>query len=348
MQGKETFVINSKPILLITFLIVLAIGCGKPQKQVVVYTSLDQIYSEPILNEFEKITSITVKAVYDTEATKTTGLVNRLIAEKDNPQADVFWNNEIARTIVLKNKGVLAPYVSPSAKDIPDQFKDRTGYWVGFAARARIIIYNTDLVRDEDAPRSIFDLTKDEWRGVVAIANPLFGTTATHAAALFELLGEEKAKKYFTDLKDNEVVIVDGNAVVRDQVADGELKVGLTDTDDANSAIEDGKPVKIIYPDQEGIGTLVIPNTVSLVAGCRHPEEGKKLIDYLLSLEVEEKLANCRSVQMPLHPGVKAPEKVPTVNSIKAMGEAGTPLDFEKVADRIEETARYLQKEFIK
>jgi len=326
----------------------LTIGCGKPAKQVAVYTSLDQIYSEPILNEFEKITGITVKAVYDTEATKTTGLVNRLIAEKNNPQADVFWNNEIARTIVLKNKGLLAPYVSSSAEDIPEQFKDSEGYWVGFAARARVIIFNTDLVNEADAPLSILDLTKDEWRGVVAIANPLFGTTATHAAALFELLGEEKAKKYFTDLKDNKVVIVDGNSIVRDQVADGELKVGLTDTDDANSAIEDGKPVKIIYPDQDGIGTLVIPNTVSLVAGCRHPEEGKKLIDYLLSPGVEEKLANCRSVQMPLHPGVKAPKKVPAANSIITMGRAGSPLDFEKVADRIEETARYLQKEFIK
>ncbi|MEW6096316.1 MAG: extracellular solute-binding protein [bacterium] len=318
-------------------------GCAKQEiREVVVYTCLDQIYSEPILQEFEKKTGIKVKAIYDTEATKTTGMVNRLIAEKNNPQCDVFWNNEVGRTIILKEKGVITSYHSPSAKDIPAQFKDSDGYWVGFAARARVIIYNTELVKDEEAPKSIFDLTLPKWKGEAAIANPLFGTTLTHAAALFQLLGEEKAKRYFADLKANEVVIVDGNSVVRDQVADGELKCGLTDTDDANGAIEDGKPVKVVYPDKDGIGTLVIPNTVSLVAGCPHPEEGKQLIDYLLSPEVEEKLAHCRSVQIPLHPGVKTPAKVLPVESIKAM-EVG----FEEIASKIEPTAKYLQRKFI-
>jgi hypothetical protein len=73
--------------------------------------------------------------VYDSEATKTIGLVNRLIAEKDSPRADVFWNAETGKTITLKKKGVLAQYVSPSAADIPGTFKDHEGYWAGFAAR---------------------------------------------------------------------------------------------------------------------------------------------------------------------------------------------------------------------
>ena len=78
---------------------VFNISCN-PNKaeQVVVYTSLDQIFSEPVLREFEKETGIKVRAVYDVEATKTTGLVNRLIAEKNNPQADVFWNSEVGRS----------------------------------------------------------------------------------------------------------------------------------------------------------------------------------------------------------------------------------------------------------
>ena len=110
------------------------------QKEVVLYTALDQIFSEPIVKDFEQQTGIKVKVVYDTEAAKTTGLVNRLIAEKDNPNADVFWNNEIARSIVLKDKGILASYFSHSANDIPEQFKDKEGYWTGFAARACIDI----------------------------------------------------------------------------------------------------------------------------------------------------------------------------------------------------------------
>jgi iron(III) transport system substrate-binding protein len=85
-------------------------GCkGKEStREVVVYTSLDKVFSQPVLEAFEKQTGIKVLPVYDSEATKTTGLVNRLIAEKDSPQADVFWNSETGRTIVLKRKGVLA------------------------------------------------------------------------------------------------------------------------------------------------------------------------------------------------------------------------------------------------
>jgi iron(III) transport system substrate-binding protein len=312
-------------------------------KQVVIYTSLDQIFSEPILKEFEKKTGIKVKAVYDVEAAKTTGLVNRLIAEKDNPQADVFWNSEVGRTLVLKRKGILQPYFSPSSKDIPTQFKDSQGYWTGFAARARIIIVNTNLVKSGEEPESIFNLAEQSWEDEVAIGNPLFGTTATHSAALFVKLGDEKAKEYFQELKSNGIAIVAGNSVVRDRVVAGEQKVGLTDTDDANLAIQEGKPAKIVYPDQETMGTLVIPNTIALIKGAPHAEEGKQLIDYLLSEEVESKLAYSGSMQIPVRLTVKTPEYVPPIGKIKAMD-----VSYEDIADKMEYSARILQETFLR
>jgi len=332
-------------LLLLNFIIFfLNLRCSKSDgKTVVLYTSLDHEFSQPIVNVFEEKTGIKVKAIYDTESTKTTGLVNRLIAEKNYPQADVFWNNEIVQTIVLKKKGILQSYISSSAYDIPQQFKDPDGYWVGFAARARVLIYNTNIVSYQEAPKSIFDLTNPKWKHKVALANPLFGTTATHMAALFYLLGEEKAKAYIEELIKNEIVIVAGNATSRDQVADGELSIGFTDTDDANSAIQDGKPVGIIFPDEEGIGTLIIPNTISLIANCSHPKEGKKLIDFILTPEVEKLLANSRSVQMPLRSYIPTPPNVPSISSIKAMD-----VDFEKIADVMEISSNYLQQKFMR
>ena len=136
----------------------------------------DQVYSEPILNEFELKTGIKVKTMYDTEATKTVGLVNRLIAEKNNPQCDVFWNNEIIRTIVLKKKDVLSSYNSPSASDIPNEFRDPENYWTGFAARARVIIYNTTLVKENEAPTSLFDFLDKKWDKRFVVSYPIFGT----------------------------------------------------------------------------------------------------------------------------------------------------------------------------
>ena len=175
------------------FALFLVISCVlEPTREVVVYTSVDQVFSEPILNDFEKKTGIKVKAVYDVEASKTVGLVNRLIAEKGNPRCDVFWNNEIVRTIVLKEKDVLIPYTSLSAEDIPSQFRDKDDYWTGFAARARVLIYNTKMLKEPDVPKSIFELTHPGWKGKAALAYPLFGTTATHVAAMYASLGRQK------------------------------------------------------------------------------------------------------------------------------------------------------------
>lgn len=295
-------------------------ACGGSGNTVVVYTSLDQVFSEPILDDFEAETGIRVQAVYDVESAKTTGLVNRLVAERGNPQADVFWSSEFAQTILLKGEGVLQPYDSPAAADIPQAYRDPESYWTGFAARARVIIVNTGLVPPERYPESIFDLLDPSWGdNEVGIANPLFGTTATHAAALFAALGDEEAQAFFEGLLDQNVRVVDGNSVVRDMVVSGELKVGLTDTDDAHVAVAQGHPVEIIFPDQNDLGTLLIPNTVAMVNGAPHPEQAKRLIDYLLSPEVEAKLAGCDSVQMPVRSDVSGPPDMPGLNDLLGM-----------------------------
>nr|WP_320013307.1 extracellular solute-binding protein [uncultured Desulfobulbus sp.] len=313
------------------------------QKEVIVYTSVDQVFSQSLLQEYEKQTGVRVKAVYDVEAAKTTGLVNRLIVEKKHPRCDVFWNSEIGKTIVLREKGVLAPYASPSSAGIPLFLIDKEKYWTAFAARARVLVYNIDMLTESELPQSIFELTDPKWRGKVAMAYPLFGTTATHTAALFTLLGEEKTKRYLQDMKKNDVVIVDGNSVVRDLVVDGRLPIGVTDTDDVNVAMQSGKHVKMIYPDKNGIGTLLIPNTVALIKDAPHPEEGKKFIDYLLSREIESKLSFGESGNIPVRDGVKTPPSVPSYSSIKAM-----EVDYYKVAETMPKAARFCQELFVR
>jgi iron(III) transport system substrate-binding protein len=312
-------------------------------EEVVIYTSLDQVFSEPVLRAFEKETGVRVKAVYDVEASKTTGLVNRLIAERPNPRADVFWNSEVGRTLVLKDKGVLAPYASPSAADIPDQFKDAEGFWTGFGARARVLIYNKDLVPEDKLPASIFDLARPAWQNKVVMAYPLFGTTATHVAAWYAALGPERTENYLRNLKENGVLIVDGNATSRDVVVQGEVPLGFTDTDDVNVAIQSGKPVGMLFPDKEDLGTLMIPNTVSLIAGGPNPEQGKRLIDYLLSTDVERRLAFSDSMQIPVRDGVERPPHVPPYESIRAM-----EVDYADIAENLERSSKFSRELFVR
>jgi iron(III) transport system substrate-binding protein len=313
------------------------IGCRGPESQnaqrtVTIYVSTDRVFSEPVLREYEKRSGVRVNTVYDTEETKSTGLANRLIAEQARPQADVFWSNEPVRTLVLKSRGVLAPYRSPSAEGIPSALVDSEGYWTGFSARIRVIAYNTKLVKPAEPPQSIFDLTDPKWRGQVAMADPRFGSTSFHVAALYAMAGDEKMDDFFRRLKANGVRIVDGNSVVRDLVARGEAKVGLTDTDDVNVAIEDGQPIAMVLPDATGLGVPVMPNMVSLIAKGPHPEEARRLIDYLLSADVERQLAQSDAVQIPLHAGVQGPKNIPGIETFKPM-----TLDYTKAATRVED-----------
>jgi iron(III) transport system substrate-binding protein len=318
-------------------------GCRSPEstqnaaRTVTVYVSTDRVFSEPVLREYERRSRVTVNAVYDTEEAKSTGLANRLLAEKTRPQADVFWSNEPVRTLVLKSRDVLAPYRSPSAEGIHAALLDPDGYWTGFSARIRVIAYNTKTVGLKDAPQSIFDLADPEWKGQVAIADPRFGSTSFHVAALYALAGDDKMDEFFRRLKANGVRVVEGNSVVRDLVARGEVKTGLTDTDDVNVAIENGQPVGMVLPDREGLGVPVMPNMVSLIAGAPHPEEARKLIDYLLSADVERQLAQSEAVQIPLHAGVRGPKNIPAIETFKPM-----TLDYAKAASRVDDVTKRL------
>src|SRR5262249_24862510 len=153
---------------------------------------------------------------------------------------DVHWNNEILSSIRLQRKGLYEPYASPSAAPYPASAKSGDDTWHAFAARARILIVNTKRVPESDRPRSLLDLTDPKWKGRVAVAKPQFGSTATQAACLFEVLGPEKARGFYLGLRDNGVHIVPGNKQVAEGVGRGPFDVGLTDTDDALEEIAAG------------------------------------------------------------------------------------------------------------
>lgn len=311
--------------------------------EVVVYSSVDDLFARPIAERFQKQTGIEVKLVPDTEETKSTGLLNRLIAEKKRPVADVFWSGDPARAAILKAKGISAPYRSARAADLPTLFSDSEAHWTGFSSRARIIIYNKNLIPQGTEPKSVFDLADSKWKGQGCLANPLFGTTSMHAAALFQVLGDIKAREFFNAMTANGVAILSSNGEVKRRVAAGDFAFGLTDTDDAAVAIKDGKPVGVIFPDQEGIGTLIVPNCAVLIANAPHSAEGKRFIDYLLTPEVEQALAESEAAQIPVRKGVKVPSTVRPIEEIKPM-----QVKYEQLAVALEELSRGFLKDWVR
>lgn len=328
-------------------LLVSFTGCTKAADRVVLYSAQDREFAEPLFDDFRQQSKLTLAAKFDTEANKSVSLAAELLAERDHPRSDVHWNNEILNTIRLSRAGVYEGYTPPNAAGFPDWTRAADGTWQAFAARARVLIVNTNLVPDGQRPKSLFDLTDPKWRGRVAMAKPLFGTTATQAACLFEAVGPERAKAFYRDLKANDVQIVPGNKPVAVRVAAGEFAVGLTDTDDAIIEVRAGKPVAIVFPDAEPhpqfprLGVLYIPNTLALVRGGPNPDGGRKLIDYLLTRE--ERLAAGGGFQIPLNPAVKAdlPPQIRRPEVVTRM-----QVDFERAADRWDEVQEFLRNLF--
>ncbi|MGC8643199.1 MAG: extracellular solute-binding protein [Isosphaeraceae bacterium] len=309
----------------------------------VVYSALDREFAESILKDYGRQSGVRVLPKFDVESTKTVGLTNLIMVEAVRPRCDLFWNNEILNTLRLKEKGLLVPFHPQGASDLPDRFKDKDGFWYGFAARARILLVNTELVNPADRPKGIKDLLDPRWKGKIGIAKPLFGTTATQAACLFAVWGEEKGKQFFKDLKSNDVQVFSGNKQVATAVGSGQIAFGLTDTDDAMGEVDAGSPVTIIYPDRapDALGTLFIPNTLAIIKRAPHRKEAEALADYLLRPEIEQALAGGPSAQIPLLRGTKAQARVETPKTVHAM-----EVDFAAAVKLWDKIAAFLVTEF--
>ena len=329
--------------------VMILAGCNRPAiNRVVLYSAQDRPFAEQALEGFTKSTGLTVDAKYDTEANKSVGLFRELQLEASRPRCDVHWNNEILTTLMLAKQGLLEPYSSPAAADYPAFARAADHTWTAFAARVRVLLVNTEKVKEP--PQRLLELVDPKWKGQLAMAKPLHGTTATQAACLFEVLGADAAKAFYKGLKANGVQIVPGNKQVAEAVGRGDAAVGLTDTDDAMDEVLAAKPVVIIYPDAAGgteqhtrMGTLFIPNTVAVIKGGPNPNGARKLVDYLLSPEIEKRLATAGGYQIPLNPKVEVelPAAVRPARQAKPM-----QVDFAKAAAIWEDVQTFLRDEF--
>ena len=307
----------------------------------VVYCAHDLQFSEPILKTFEAETGIPVVIVSDTEATKSLGLVQQLIREGDRSNCDVFWNNQLLGTIQLQRAGLLQSYQGSGYQRIPTEFKDPEGLWAGFAARLRVWIVNTDKM---PATYEAIDaaLATEDLSGM-AIAQPMFGTTLSHYSLLWSQMGGEALQQQHRDFVQRGCRVVSGNATVKNLVAEGVCRFGMTDTDHYFVAADAGLPVGKLPILAEGGQTICIPNSVAILRSCDNLEAAQRLVDYLLSERIELELAQSESRQIPLGPIVAA--EIPA--DVQELAEsARNAADLRGLGQAREECLNWLKAEY--
>jgi iron(III) transport system substrate-binding protein len=281
--------------LLLCFSAVIFSGCAtKNENRVVLYCSVDEVYAKPLIKKLEAQTGLKIDALFDTEATKTAGLANRIRAERNRPRADVFWSSAILQTLLMSDEGLLEPYSSPSAKDLPAQFVGKD--WVGVGTRARVLVNS----QSQGEISSVAQLSQA--KNPVGISNPQFGTASDWATTLALRWGTPKTLEYFRALKKNNVRILPGNGDVARQTAQGTLRFGVTDSDDYLALARQKKEIYLMQISKDNV---LIPGAVSILQGAPNMENARKLFDAIASIEGEHALT----------------EQMPGVFSLRRLGD---------------------------
>ncbi len=344
-------------LLLVGFWFAMLPGKEDKASTLVVYCSQDRMFAEQILAKFSQETGIRLQIRYDTEATKSLGLINLIVQERASPRCDVFWNNELLGMIELQQQGLLAPHQGSGWQRIPQRYRDENGYWVGFAARLRVAIVNTQqAAASEETLNTLFLLEPAR----ISVAKPLFGTTLTHYTVLWHLWGADRLKQWHRDLRLRGLREVDGNAAVKEIVAQGTCVAGWTDTDDVFVALDEGLAVELlpvrVVAEAQGVEpisvernpagvTICIPNTVGIIQGSRHRKAAERLVDFLASSKTELALAKSKSRQIPLGPFESA-ELPADVRNLVQWSQDG--MDLRPLLTARRECLAWLKSEYLK
>ena len=247
-------------------------------KEVVLYSSNQSELIDMVSQGFEKKTGIKVSSV----RMGTGEAMKRVQAEKDNPLGDLFWSGDVA--VLDAAKQYFTPYRSPEARVLPAQYVEKDNLWTATNVHIMVIMYNKKLVSEQEKPQTWSDLFNPKWKGKVVMASPeKSGSAYAKVYGIYKLYGWDGLKKLIANVK-----VLDSAGFIWKGTAEGEYPMGLTIEYAAYRYIAGGsKDVGIIYPQD---GAFAAPEGTAMFKNCKHPEEAKAFIDYLLSKEVEKEI----------------------------------------------------------
>lgn len=304
--------------------------------ELVIYSGRAEPLIQPVIEAFKAKypdVEILLKAGSNSE------LANALLEEQANPQADLFITTEVFTIQALALEGIFQPYLPEGADQIPSEFIGPDHSWIGLTRRARVIMYNTDLVSAEEAPRSIFELSDPKWTGQVAAAGSTNGSMQAQIAAMRQLLGESATEAWLNELIANEVTFFGGHTDVRKAVGAGEFKIGLVNHYYFYLQQTEGSPVGIVFPDQdEGqIGLITNVTAAAVVEGASNAAAARLFVDYLISPEGQKLFAD-QNYEYPLLPGVALHPDVQPLDGFRLadVDIAAAALEFDATFDLME------------
>ncbi len=299
---------------LLVLLSLFAITTSALAKPLVVYSGRSEALVGPIFEQFEKDTGIELDVRYNSSS----ALATQLLQERDDSPADVIFLQEIGYLTVLGNADLLQTLPPDMLNQVPERFQEDEGRWLGTSARARVLAYNTNLVKEEDLPKTLEELADPKWKGKLGWA-PSNASFQAHVSALRTLWGEEKTEEWLKAMIEDKPTAYPKNATQVSAVGNGEIAVAWTNHYYINILKQQNPnlPVKSYnFPTPHDAGNLLIVCGAGITQHTTNRKEAEQLLNYLISEPVQERFVN-EVFEYPARQGIPVNPDVASLESIQ-------------------------------
>jgi iron(III) transport system substrate-binding protein len=253
--------------------------------ELVIYSGRREQFVLPLIEKFEQQTGISVQLLSGSASE----YALRIMDEARNPRADIFFANDAGVMEKLRLEGMLMPYSSPALEIIPSDLRAEDGSWIGLSGRARVFIFNQDLISEEEMPQSIFDLADPQYANQFAITRAGSEAMISHLTAVRLLYGDEVLEELIRGMLANEPAILGGHTDIRKAVGAGEFTFGLVNHYYYHLQLleEQDNNVGGIYLDQgeDQLGTFLNVAGIALIEGAPNQAQAERFIEFLLEPE---------------------------------------------------------------
>ena len=284
-------------------------------KEVVVYSSVDEVNAKKILDAFTADTGIRVNFVF----LSTGPALTRIEAELQNPQADVWMGAPAENHMIAKEKGLSVPYKGGNYNSLQPAFKDPDGNWRSFYMNPMAFAVNTEQLRRINAPRptSWEDLLNPAYKGLIQMPSPQSsGTAYNMVASLVALWGEEKAYTYMKALNPSIQTYTSSGTGPAQGVSTGACAIGIQFTPAFFEAIDKGFPLEVVYPSE---GVWFENPAVSILKGAKNTASAQALVDWLTSAKGQATLTDQTTFFYPITAGVRLGKGMPAFETLKTI-----------------------------
>ena len=291
----------------------LSLASGAMAANLVVYTSVDEENSRAIFKAFTEQTGITIDMIFMSSGPA----MSRISAEKNNPQADVWFGAPNENHIIAKTGGLTQPYAAKDAASLDAGFKDSEGYWhafymnpLGFGVR------HEELAKSgKPVPKSWQDLLDPAYKGMIQMPSPQSsGTSYSLMLTLIQLMGEDEALTFMQKLNPNIQTYTQSGTAPSQNLAIGETQIAIQFTPAFLKLLDQKFPIEVIFP-EEGVGFEAA--ALSILKGAKNLEEAKTLVDWITSTAGQQAVVDSRAYFFPIRADVSAGPGLPSLSSIK-------------------------------